>query len=398
MVEEVTTQPVSCPCGTKHHEEVVEKIVINDGAIQEISPFLEQKSMSKILIVVDSNTYEAAGQFVVKLLENTNVTAKVCFIEPNEVGDVVADERAIVQLLLSVEKDIEALLAVGSGTIHDIVRIVSYKMAKPFISVPTAPSVDGFNSMGAPLVVNGVKTTYQAQAPIAVFADLDIITKAPRKMIAAGFGDMLGKYTSLVDWQFSHLMGGDPFCPVVYQITKDALDACVENVDGIAAADPSAMKILMQGLIESGRAMLLIGQSYPASGAEHHLSHYWEMNFLQTKRPQVLHGAKVAVSCQLVAELYRTSVKRAITTFENHDTVNDVFQKITENLPDILKWIESIPDANHLQQLINKVGGATVPAELGIEQELVEESYREAHHLRNRFTLLYFYNEYVRKN
>ncbi|RXI96257.1 sn-glycerol-1-phosphate dehydrogenase [Anaerobacillus alkaliphilus] len=398
MLEEVNAWPIPCECGQNHNDVLVEKLVINEGALEEILPFLEQKSMSKILIAVDANTYEVAGQFVVKLLEDTNVTTKLCFLDPNELNDVVADEAAIVQLLLSVDRDIEVVLAVGSGTIHDIVRIVSYKMGKPFISIPTAPSVDGFNSIGAPLVVKGVKTTYKAQAPIAVFADLDIIAKAPKELIAAGFGDMLGKYTSLVDWQFSHLIGGDSFCPVVFQITKDALDACVTNVDGIAVANKSAIKILMHGLIDSGKAMLLIGQSYPASGAEHHLSHYWEMNFLQTKRRQVLHGAKVAVSCQLVADFYHTVVKNILLTIENLPGEDDVIKKVSENQKEILEWIESIPDASQLKELIQKVGGATVPEDLGIEQDLVKESFRNAHLLRERVTLLYFYNEYIRTN
>ncbi len=121
-------------------------------------------------------------------------------------GDVIADEEALIEAMLGIPQNADSIIAVGAGTIHDIARFASYKMAKPFISIPTAPSVDGFNSMGAPVVIKGVKTTYQMHSPIAVFADINVLQKAPKEMIAAGFGDMIGKYTSLADWKFSHLI------------------------------------------------------------------------------------------------------------------------------------------------------------------------------------------------
>ena len=71
----------------------------------------------------------------------------------------------------------------GAGTLHDIVRFCSDKTTKPFISIPTAPSVDGFTSMGAPLIVRGVKKTFQTAAPIGVFADIDVLKVAQSRVV-----------------------------------------------------------------------------------------------------------------------------------------------------------------------------------------------------------------------
>ncbi|KRE83838.1 hypothetical protein ASG89_12020 [Paenibacillus sp. Soil766] len=114
-------------------------------------------------------------------------------------GEVAADEQAIVQLMVDTSLTSKELIAVGSGTIHDIVRFVSHRTKRPFLSVPTAPSVDGFASVGAPLIVRGFKKTIPCSAPEAIFADLGLLAAAPQAMIAAGVGDMLGKHKACVD-------------------------------------------------------------------------------------------------------------------------------------------------------------------------------------------------------
>lgn len=86
----------------------------------------------------------------------------MCLIQSDENEDVIADERAIMQVLLETPNDVDAFIAVGAGTVHDITRFSSYKMKVPFISVPTAPSVDGFTSMGAPLIIRGVKKDHSS--------------------------------------------------------------------------------------------------------------------------------------------------------------------------------------------------------------------------------------------
>jgi glycerol-1-phosphate dehydrogenase [NAD(P)+] len=384
-----------CACGQKHFDINVEKIVIESGALNGVVEFLREKALSHILLVVDENTYKAAGQALCNLLSDSIYNLNICLLEPDDVNDVVANESSIVQLLLAAPQNVDVLLAVGSGTIHDITRIVSFKMSKPFISVPTAPSVDGFSSMGAPLVIRGVKTTYQTQAPIAVFADLEVLVKAPKKMIAAGFGDMLGKYTSLADWRFSSLIGGEAFCQLSFDVTKGALDTCVNNLELIAAGESEGIKVLMEALINSGFAMLLIGQSFPASGAEHHVSHYWEMEFIRRKKPQVLHGAKVAMSCQLVADFYKNTVRESVVRGRSINSKNEILKKVQGNLDTVLEIIDSIPESGVLKEMVIRLGGETLPAELGITDALIKKSLNEAHYIRDRFTLLRFYNEYI---
>ncbi|MBS4195559.1 sn-glycerol-1-phosphate dehydrogenase [Bacillus sp. FJAT-49870] len=355
---------------------------IGTNAFEKCSSFLIEKEFKCVLLVADENTYEAAGEKLAESLRNANLEYSVCTIKPNKMGDVVADEVSIVQALIEIDAHVDVLMAVGSGTIHDITRFCSAKTGKPFISIPTAASVDGFTSLGAPLIVRGVKKTFQTVSPIALFADIHVLINAPKEMTAAGFSDMLAKYTSLADWSFGRLIADEPYCPLAASITKEALDYSVEHVDQIAAGDEEGIRILLASLIQSGLAMLLFGQSHPASGGEHHLSHYWEMELLQNKRRQVLHGAKVGISSVMLAKLYNDWLSSGKLL---PHALKDKSEKVAE-------IVATIPNKEQLRTLLQKVGGATAPEELGISEELVNRSLKEAHLLRERFTMLKCYN------
>nr|WP_127575725.1 sn-glycerol-1-phosphate dehydrogenase [Paenibacillus barengoltzii] len=366
--------------------EPLKVIELDRGVIRKVAPYLREQGYRQILLVADDHTYAAAGEQLMGLLEVAGVKTRVVLIQPDAQGDVVADEIAIVQLLLEIRPDeTDALLAVGSGTIHDIVRFAAHKTGKPFVSVPTAPSVDGFTSAGAPLIVRGVKKTVPAVPPVAIFADLDILMAAPQRLVAAGFGDMLGKYTSLFDWKFSHLTAGEPYDEQAAAITERALCSCVSHAEAIGARTEEGIRALMTALIESGIAMLLFGQSHPASGAEHHLSHYWEMEYLRQGRRALLHGAKVGVACAEIARVYHAAGEGTLPGAEP--------AALREHREQVRAWLRDLPGEAELRGLLRQAGGPSTLAELGIGEELFARSLREAHRVRDRRTLLRALNE-----
>lgn len=191
-LNELKHQSKACTCGNNHYDILIDNIVISDQALQEVVPYLENKQFRKVAIITDEHTDIVAAKILSTHLKEANILYSKTILQPNAQGDVVADEVALIESMLGIPQDVDVVIAVGSGTIHDIVRFASFKMGKPFISIPTAPSVDGFNSMGAPVIIKGVKITYQMQSPLAVFADLSILKRAPKEMIAAGFADMIG--------------------------------------------------------------------------------------------------------------------------------------------------------------------------------------------------------------
>ncbi|WP_186578543.1 sn-glycerol-1-phosphate dehydrogenase [Aquibacillus kalidii] len=366
-------------------------IEVKENSIDSVSTYIKDSSFKQLVIVADQITNKVAGEKLAERLKKDGLQFHLVILEPNKYGQVIADEETMIQLFSETPTTTDLLIAVGSGTIHDVVRFVGHKMNIPFISVPTAASVDGFTSKGAPLIFKGVKKTVQTTAPLAVFADLSILKNAPREMTAAGFGDILGKYTSLLDWEVSRLVGKEPYNELAAEITRDSLENCVRHVDKIANADTEGIQILVDALIESGLVMLLLDFSRPASGGEHHLSHWWEMDLLKKDKEQLLHGAKVGVATTIITALYKKFASEF--DLDNELNLSDYYQPLKEHWKEIKKQIEALPDPEKLIALLQCVGGPSQTSELGISNDLVKESLNTAHNLRDRCTGLLLINQ-----
>ena len=376
-IERWNEEASHCECGSAHYKVNIQ-ISMEKGALQKIAPYVVSQGYKQVSVVYDENTGEAAGRKVAGLLGDAGITVSEVLLNANKAGDVIADEAFIVELLLALSHSSEAVLAVGSGTIHDLVRIVCFKMNIPFISVPTAASVDGFTSAGAPLVIRGVKQTFQATAPHAIFADLEVLSAAPQVLTAAGFGDMLGKFTSLADWKVSRDLGKEPFCPLAYQMTEEALNRCVLHVDDIAEGSEKGVSILLDALLVSGISMLMIDHSRPASGGEHHISHRLEMKFMEQGRHAILHGAKVGVASALLTDIYR-----------------DLYH--AENVS-AFEAYKNLPQREQMQDWLSKVGGPATLADMNVSESEFKDAMAIAHTLRPRYTGLTYRNEKVVPN
>lgn len=397
-------------------------VVIDDQAVPQLVAFCRQQGLHKLFMVADVRTYAAQGQVVAQALAAAGFDLKQIVFRNDE---VVADAAHVFDVLLAAGREERTYIAVGTGTLTDITRFVSHRTRSAFISVPTAPSVDGFASIGAPLIIHGVKITVNCQAPLALFADINTLAAAPRAMIAAGFADMLAKFTSVADWRLGRLLWDEPYDEAIAQRTLAAVQTCVDNVAAIAAGETAGLTWLMDALLESGYCMLDFGNSRPASGTEHHYSHYWEMKLLHEGRPAILHGAKVGVATVLVAGLYdrirqlsqaevsdlleaavwpERGEEMARIAAAYGDLAEDVAagqesflglaevrverlkRRILANWDEIQAIAAQVPPAAEVAALLAQVGGPTAAAELGFDDVERDLAIANGHYLRDRFT------------
>jgi glycerol-1-phosphate dehydrogenase [NAD(P)+] len=276
-------------------------VYIGPDATSRMVHYCREHGLSHFAMIVDHNTYRAVGEAAEAALRGQGWDVLTVMLEGD---DIIADACYVFQTMLALDHEPRTFVAVGSGTITDITRFVSHRSGRDFISLPTAPSVDGFTSIGAPMVIEMVKTTVNCQGPLAVFADLPALCAAPRKMLAAGFGDMLAKFTASADWELGSLFGGDPFVASIAERMRAATWECGNRAGEIATGSCEGVNALMDGLIESGFCLLEYGSTLPASGWEHHISHTLEMKLLREGRHSILHGAKVGIGVLASARRY----------------------------------------------------------------------------------------------
>ena len=399
-----------CGCG-KEHKIMVKDIIIESEAIKKLSMIMEKEGFKNITIICDENTYAAAGE------EIKEIIPKGKFINLKS-ENLHANEIAVQKVYecLSVENDV--LIALGSGTIHDITRYVAYNKDIPFISVPTAASVDGFVSTVAAMTWKGDKKTFTAVSPIYVVADTDIFKEAPYRLTASGVSDLIGKYTALVDWKISSIVIGEYICNKVCNMEIDAVNKLCECVDDLVLGKSEAYEQLMYALILSGLAMQIIGNSRPASGAEHHMSHLWEMEVIN-KHLDAYHGEKVSVGLILVMEEYK-KIKKSIENGRcrvkkyyglEEDILKEVFKSremydsiMKENTPDpllnvnkvilqnrlesIAEILEKLPTLDFVKNTLKRAKAVTTLEEIGLSNDVKQNSIRVSPYVRNRLTLM----------
>ena len=434
--------------------------LLSPSAADSLADFMREY-YSNILIICDSNTEK-----YVPLLGNIG---RVVTLD----GSSHANERGISPLMdeLSLH-DYDCLVACGSGSLHDITRYCAHEHNIDFISFPTAPSVDGFVSSVAAMTFGGRKVSFESASPVAMFADERVLADSPARLTASGVGDILGKYTALFDWKIANLLCGEPIASEVYDLMKSALgrlsallneliSTADENanhgvargavdgntthtiargaVDGditrnITRSSPEYIRCVMECLILAGLSMQLCGNSRPASGAEHHLSHFWEMN-LVNQPCGALHGESVGCGTLLVARRYHAAASdRAhftelltcrpdLARLFDRSYLAPVFGDITDGILDenlknrdpltsslnfeisreraelAADLTSSLISPERLEMYLKAAGAPTTPAELSLPEylpkygcPLAELSLKFAPYVRRRITLLKLLN------
>ena len=395
----------ACACG-RRHAMTTELCVIETGAMAKMEEYLARLGLcGEGVAIYDENTYLAT--------EGLHPRVKKEIILPPEGlhadnhGTALAEREMI---------PCDYLIAIGSGTVHDITRYTAYERGIPFVSCPTAASVDGFCSSVAAMTWDGYKKTFTAVAPRLVLADLDVITKAPSFLTNAGFGDMIGKLIALADWRIGHALTGEYFCSAIHDMTLRATWAVIDAAGDIKRGDVAAYEKLTYGLLMSGLAMQLLGNSRCASGAEHHISHLIEMEPEGLAlRSDALHGEKVGVGTLLAAREYhriQNAASRARRDYPlpREEDIREAFGErlsasvLTENAKNCAegitaeaveeKWeelaeiIASIPTYDELCAVYETLGVKRALADIGVPEDKEPLLLNFSPLVRNRVTLM----------
>jgi len=401
------------------------------GELQRLWPGM------KALVIADGNTWKAAGEQVSKMISasgslHPESLSSASFIFSADTP-LHADTERIAELYRVLENAGQVVpVAVGSGTLNDIVKRAAFEKGLSYMCVPTAPSVDGYTSFGAAVTINGFKTTLPCDAPKAIVADEEILSSAPYRLIAAGYGDLAAKLVSGRDWLLAEALGLETIDPGVWELSQGKLLSRLSFPEMLRQRNPVAVRGIFDGLCDTGLAMQDQGDSRPASGAEHHVSHCLEMRGLSVNGIDVLHGEKVAAGTLLSAAMAKylfsfsreeitrfaaaaletgkkereAEVRRiyegtGITASAVDDAVTISLEKlvtgkartdrlaaISENWDTLKKRLmDGRPEYEELRVLIEKAGCPSF-SEINLSPELAGWALHAAQTIRNRYTIL----------
>ena len=292
-----------CSCGRDHSLQT-RQILLGEGVLESLPDLLAERygSAVKIWTLSDENTEEAAGRACKHLLSRFSLTGTVLPAGPRP--------RTKAELIRSLSGQAGAgspdlILAVGSGTISDIAKMVSRTLDIPNWCVPTAPSVDAYSSGTSALKLPYRPKSEPARPAEVILADLGVLEKAPRVLFLSGIGDLLAKYLSYLDWRLSAQITGEYICEQTARLCLDSARQAIKAVATLSRKGREEVRSLTDAILLSGLAMQALVNSRPAASAEHTIAHFWELDHAVGAHDLELHGMLVGMSSRILLLLYR---------------------------------------------------------------------------------------------
>ena len=407
----------NCECG-KQHLCPIEHVVIGSNALQSLVKICDK--YNSILMISDQNTYRVCGKNVAEIIGD-KITTSIMFETGNT--PLIPNEDAMAAIRDKLSEGVDLVLGVGSGVINDLCKIVSFERKLPYYIVATAPSMDGYASVGSALILKGMKVTLNAAPPKAIIADTKVLKDAPMDMLQAGYGDIVGKYSCLNDWKLSALINDEYFCQKVYDITYETADKVKGLAKGVVERDEEAVGALMEALVVVGIAMAYVGNSRPASGSEHHFSHYFEITGILTNTPYLPHGIDVVYAAVLTAKireeiLLSTPDRRTFSEEEWKREVNRIYlssadevvalqkkmgwywednsEKVLPKWDAIKEVLAEAPTESDMLDMVEAVGLNYQEFVDLYGQEKIDDGVLYAKDLKDRYSVLWLYYEFFR--
>lgn len=374
------------------------EIVVSEHLSATLPERLAAHAKHGVVIVADPDTRDALGKDTCKrIAEATRGVTKI-LKDPKATLDTA---EALAERL----KKARFAIAIGSGTINDLVKYAAHQAGIPYAVIATAPSMNGYTSSTASLQRERFKQSFNAAAPIAVYADLGVLARAPLALRASGMGDTLCRSSVESDWKLAHKLLGTPYDESYFTALRPWEKELLTYPQLVQQGDPGIMRVLFRALLAGGDAMRTHGSSMPASQGEHMIAH--TMEYLG--HPSLTyHGEEIAVTSMTMARLqygFLLSDRVRVGRIEPKEELwarfpsnfREAFARkqlskdalLEKEWEDIRDWIsETFVPPITLEAALKKAGCRTSATSIGWVMEEYQNAYKLAYITRDRFTFL----------
>jgi glycerol-1-phosphate dehydrogenase [NAD(P)+] len=368
----------------------IQQITIADNPYPDFKKFSAGKNF---LLVSDQNIYPL-------FQDKISADKKLILQSPH------ADLQTVESIMQQAE-NFDLIVGIGSGTINDLCKLASFNKKIPYVIFASAPSMNGYSSANASIMVEGHKKSLPAHLPIAIFADLEILQNAPERLIKSGLGDSLCFSTCHFDWLLSRLILNTKF-------NGEIFDLLAPYHQKLFFQEFSS-KNLIENLIVSGLGMYIAEGSYPASQGEHLVAHYLEMKY-PNLAGKSFHGEQIAVTTLTAAEIQEKILKQENLQIKSNridlNYLRKIFsdeslakhcleeleaKKISEDQAKIVNqnWLEIkqklkevFISKNDLEKISARFNLPKNSQDIFIDSKIYEEAVKNSYLIRSRFTCL----------
>lgn len=412
----------------KSFADTAEYLIGTDILHQSPSLFQRLFQNQTAIIIADTNTYEAAGKQVEEIFKQAGIPQEKPFIfdDPN----LYAEWKYVCQLEERLSKTEAIPIAVGSGVINDLCKLVAHRCSRKYLCIGTAASMDGYTAYGSSITFEGSKQAFDCPAPYGMLIDSRIAAAAPTALSASGYADLIAKIPAGADWILADALNIEAILEPAFDIVQSELKDALSQPQAIREGNIEATEKLEKGLIYSGFGMQLQHSSRPASGTEHQFSHLWDMEHHTHMGETVSHGFKVGIGTLATSAFYELLLASPVDTLDVEQCVREwksweeteadirtLFKGQTEFIQRCVpetkaKYIDkeqlrielntlkaqwpslseklrkqTLP-VQQIRENLKMVGSAFEPEQIGISRAKLKESCLKVQYMRSRYAII----------
>jgi len=309
------------------------EVIVGNGVLNRVTEVIQRLNLTgDALIISGTKSYAVAGKKVHDLLEQAGMNPHGFLVESTTIKDIASIEEQLTNLKPQV------LLGIGGGTIIDTTKVSSSRQNIPYISIPTTVSHDGIASPLASIKTADRPHSLITQAPLAIIADIDIISSAPWRSVISGCGDILAKFTAVKDWELAHIDKKEYYGEYAASLALLSAKVITDNAALIQPENVDGLHILIEALISCGVAMSIAGSSRPCSGSEHLFSHALDM----IRSDHAMHGEQVGIGSILTAFIHGANWQQIKNTLKQIGAPTTA-KELGINDEDVIKALELAP-------------------------------------------------------
>ena len=326
-----------------HRIQLPREVIVGSKILKDTGETCRRLGFSNSILVLNgTKTYRIAAKKVINSLVKSDFHVNQLIVKESTLKSVEKSQQKIREMKPSL------VIGVGGGKVIDTAKLSSAREGIPFVSIPTAASHDGVSSTYASIKGLERPVSIEAQAPIAIIADTNVIVSSPYRLTASGCGDIIAKYTAVRDWRLAHKLKNEYYGEYAASLALMGARLIMQNASLIRKRTEESLRMIIEALINCGVATSIAGSTRPSSGSEHLFGHVLD---LIAPKP-ALHGEQCGVGTIMMAYLHKADWER-------------------------------------VRDSLRTIGAPTTAEELGIKDEFIVKALALAHKIRpERYTIL----------